>query len=110
MTTRRIERPRIVAAEDWLRARKELLAQEKELTRQRDEVDRQRRDLPWTKVEKNYLFDRCGRERNAGRPFWQPDSAHRLAFHVRSRLEGGMCRVLVSVGPRRRRTRSLGTS
>jgi len=66
MMTRRIERPRIVAAEDWLRARKELLAQEKELTRQRDEVDRKRRDLPWTKVEKNYLFDGPGGKETLG--------------------------------------------
>jgi predicted dithiol-disulfide oxidoreductase (DUF899 family) len=32
------------------------LAREKQLTRQRDEIDRKRRELPWVKVEKNYLF------------------------------------------------------
>ena len=57
MVTSSIKRPKIVAKEDWLRARKELLAQEKELTRQRDEIDRKRRELPWTKMEKNYVFD-----------------------------------------------------
>jgi predicted dithiol-disulfide oxidoreductase (DUF899 family) len=38
-------------------ARKELLAREKQLTRQRDEIDRERRELPWVKVEKNYIFE-----------------------------------------------------
>lgn len=49
--------PRIVSREKWLEARKALLAREKELTRQRDEVSQQRRELPWVKVEKNYVFD-----------------------------------------------------
>ena len=33
------------------------MVKEKQLTRQRDEVDRQRRELPWVKVEKDYVFD-----------------------------------------------------
>jgi predicted dithiol-disulfide oxidoreductase (DUF899 family) len=51
------ERPKIVTADEWRAARLELLAQEKQLTRQRDEVDRRRRELPWVKVEKNYVFE-----------------------------------------------------
>src|SRR5215471_2536928 len=47
----------VVSREEWLEARKALLAQEKEFTRQRDELSRQRRELPWVQVEKNYLFD-----------------------------------------------------
>src|SRR5688572_20063516 len=47
----------IVSREEWLKARKALLAKEKELTRQRDELSRQRRELPWVRVEKNYVFD-----------------------------------------------------
>jgi predicted dithiol-disulfide oxidoreductase (DUF899 family) len=42
--------------EEWLRARKELLAREKELTRS-DELARQRRELPWVRVEKEYTFE-----------------------------------------------------
>jgi predicted dithiol-disulfide oxidoreductase (DUF899 family)/uncharacterized damage-inducible protein DinB len=42
---------------EWLTARKELLAKEKEFTRLRDELSRQRRELPWQKVDKNYVFD-----------------------------------------------------
>jgi predicted dithiol-disulfide oxidoreductase (DUF899 family) len=33
------------------------LAKEKELTRLRDDLSRQRRELPWVKVEKQYVFD-----------------------------------------------------
>jgi predicted dithiol-disulfide oxidoreductase (DUF899 family) len=47
----------VVSQEQWTEARKVLLAKEKAFTRQRDELSRQRRELPWTKVEKNYVFD-----------------------------------------------------
>jgi predicted dithiol-disulfide oxidoreductase (DUF899 family) len=57
MTSSNMEHPKVVTREEWLRARKELLAQEKYLTRQRDEVNRRRRALPWIKVETNYVFD-----------------------------------------------------
>ena len=51
------ESPRIVPQAEWLTARKELLSKEKEFTRLRDELSRQRRELPWEKVEKEYVFD-----------------------------------------------------
>jgi predicted dithiol-disulfide oxidoreductase (DUF899 family) len=57
MVTNLIELPKVVSRAEWLSARKELLIKEKQLTRQRDEIDRQRRDLPWVKIEKNYIFD-----------------------------------------------------
>src|SRR2546426_10172923 len=47
----------VVSREKWTEARKALLAKEKELTRQRDEISRRRRELPWVKVEKEYVFD-----------------------------------------------------
>src|SRR3954452_22354377 len=43
--------------EDWLAARKELLAREKEHTRRGDELARERRELPWVPVEKDYAFE-----------------------------------------------------
>jgi predicted dithiol-disulfide oxidoreductase (DUF899 family) len=43
--------------EDWLAARRELLAAEKEHTRRGDELARRRRELPWVPVEKEYAFD-----------------------------------------------------
>lgn len=48
---------RVVSRDEWLAARKQLLAKEKELTRLRDELSVERRALPWVKVEKAYLFD-----------------------------------------------------
>ena len=43
--------------EEWLAAREELLKREKEHTRLGDEIAQLRRDLPWVRVEKDYLFD-----------------------------------------------------
>ena len=48
---------RVVPRDEWLRARKALLAKEKAFSRQRDELARERRELPWVKIEKAYLFD-----------------------------------------------------
>jgi len=48
---------KVVSREDWIKARKELLAKEKKLTHDRDAVAAERRALPWVKVEKNYVFD-----------------------------------------------------
>jgi predicted dithiol-disulfide oxidoreductase (DUF899 family) len=47
----------IVSQDKWLSARKELLQKEKELTRQRDEISKLRRELPWVKVDENYVFE-----------------------------------------------------
>ena len=43
--------------DEWLAARKALLAKEKELTRMRDALAAERRALPWVKIEKSYVFD-----------------------------------------------------
>jgi len=51
-----IPRP-IVSREEWLAARRALLAKEKEATRLRDRVNAERLALPWVKVEKTYVFD-----------------------------------------------------
>lgn len=48
---------KIVSQGEWLTARKALLAREKEFTRARDALSAARRDLPWTPVEKDYVFD-----------------------------------------------------
>ncbi len=47
----------IVTPEEWLVARKTLLAREKEFTRLRDELSETRRKLPWVKVDQDYRFD-----------------------------------------------------
>jgi len=46
----------VVNKDEWLQARKELLAKEKEFTRLRDHVTQQIRSLPWERVEKSYVF------------------------------------------------------
>jgi len=51
------QHPKVVSQAEWLAARKELLKKEKELTRQKDAISAERRQLPWVKVEKNYVFD-----------------------------------------------------
>ena len=43
--------------DEWLAERLELLAAEKELTRLNDDLTRRRRELPWVRVEKDYVFD-----------------------------------------------------
>lgn len=47
----------IVSRDEWLAARRAHLTREKELTRLRDRLSAERRQLPWVKVEKDYLFD-----------------------------------------------------
>ena len=48
---------KVVSPAEWLTARKDLLKKEKEFTRLRDELSQQRRELPWEKVEKDYVFE-----------------------------------------------------
>jgi predicted dithiol-disulfide oxidoreductase (DUF899 family) len=47
----------VVSHEEWLAARKQLLAEEKEFTRLRDRLSQRRRDLPWEAVDKEYVFE-----------------------------------------------------
>jgi predicted dithiol-disulfide oxidoreductase (DUF899 family) len=46
-----------VSREKWLEARRDLLAAEKDLTRRSDDVARLRRQMPWVKIDKEYVFD-----------------------------------------------------
>src|SRR3982751_4814233 len=55
--TNQLDQPEVVSGAEWLVARKDLLTREKEFTRLRDELTRHRRELPWVRVEKEYLFD-----------------------------------------------------
>jgi predicted dithiol-disulfide oxidoreductase (DUF899 family) len=49
--------PEVVTHEQWLEARKRLLAGEKEETRRRDALSAERRRLPMVRIEKEYLFE-----------------------------------------------------
>jgi predicted dithiol-disulfide oxidoreductase (DUF899 family) len=49
--------PQVVSRDEWLKARKELLAKEKEMTSQRDALNAERRSLPMVEIEKDYVFE-----------------------------------------------------
>ena len=53
---------KVVGREEWLGARLAHLEVEKEFDRQRDALSRARRDLPWVRVETDYVFDAVGGE------------------------------------------------
>jgi predicted dithiol-disulfide oxidoreductase (DUF899 family) len=52
-----MESHKVVSHDEWIAARKAYLAEEKAFSRARDALARKRRELPWEKVEKNYVFD-----------------------------------------------------
>jgi predicted dithiol-disulfide oxidoreductase (DUF899 family) len=49
--------PQVVSHEEWLVARKALLAQEKAATKARDALSTQRRELPMVEITKDYKFE-----------------------------------------------------
>lgn len=57
MSTATVGGHEVVSREAWLAARVALLAREKALTREHDTLARERQQLPWVKVEKDYVFD-----------------------------------------------------
>jgi predicted dithiol-disulfide oxidoreductase (DUF899 family) len=49
--------PNVVSRDEWIAARKDLLAEEKALTRAQDSLSARRRELPMVLVEDSYEFD-----------------------------------------------------
>jgi len=49
--------PQVASREQWLLARKQLLAKEEDLTSRRDALNSDRRRLPMVRIEKDYLFE-----------------------------------------------------
>ncbi|MCX2721752.1 DUF899 domain-containing protein [Roseibium salinum] len=47
----------VVSREEWLAARKALLARELSLTHELDALRAERRQLPWVRIEKDYVFE-----------------------------------------------------
>lgn len=68
-STTPLQEQKIVSREEWLLARTKLLAKEKESTRLRDQLSEQRRQLPWVKIEKNYVFDTPAGQRSLAELF-----------------------------------------
>ncbi len=52
-----MSRNEVVTQDQWLEARKALLAKEKAFTKARDDLSRERQSMPWVKIEKSYVFD-----------------------------------------------------
>jgi predicted dithiol-disulfide oxidoreductase (DUF899 family) len=57
MTTEAPTKHRVVTHDEWIAAGRALLQKEKEFTKARDAISAARRDLPWVKVETDYVFD-----------------------------------------------------
>ena len=57
MTTMKIAIPEIVSRAEWLAARKKLLLKEKSYAREGDALAAERRQLPWVRVEQDYVFE-----------------------------------------------------
>jgi len=55
-TVHGVNEHKVVAQREWLAARKRLLVKEKKFSKLRDQLNQQRRELPWVKVEKEYVF------------------------------------------------------
>ena len=70
---------KIASHEDWIAARKDLLAKEKEFTRLRDDLSRQRRELPWEKVDKDYVFDGPNGKESLSQLF--PGKSQLIVYH-----------------------------
>jgi predicted dithiol-disulfide oxidoreductase (DUF899 family) len=52
-----VKEHKVVSEKQWLAARKKLLVEEKKFSRLRDKLNQKRRNLPWVKIEKEYVFD-----------------------------------------------------
>ena len=48
---------RVATEDEWLAARRLLLAEEKDFTRLRDQLSARRRAMPWLRIDKDYRFD-----------------------------------------------------
>jgi len=70
--------PAIVSREEWLDARKSLLARERAMTHELDALRAQRRQLPWVRLDKTYIFDGPSGERSLGDLF---DGRSQLAIY-----------------------------
>jgi predicted dithiol-disulfide oxidoreductase (DUF899 family) len=61
-----METHKVVLHDEWIAARKAYLAEEKTFTRARDALSKKRRELPWEKVEKNYVFGTANGKQSLG--------------------------------------------
>ncbi|HXS67785.1 MAG TPA: thioredoxin family protein [Candidatus Polarisedimenticolia bacterium] len=56
-TFKGVKEHKVVSEKQWLAARKKFLVEEKKFTKLRDKLNQRRRNLPWVKMEKEYIFE-----------------------------------------------------
>ncbi len=108
--TSKKEISKVVPQAEWVAARKELLKKEKEFTRLRDELSRQRREMPWEKVEKQYVFDGPNGRETLGGSVRRTQPADRVSLHDGPGVERGLQELFVPGGSLRRRDGAPGAS
>jgi predicted dithiol-disulfide oxidoreductase (DUF899 family) len=52
-----VKEHKVVSGKQWVAVRKKFLVEEKKFTKALDKLRQKRRNLPWVKVEKEYIFD-----------------------------------------------------
>jgi len=78
MTMTMIAQHPVVSRDEWLEARKALLARERAMTHELDALRAQRRQLPWVRLEKSYVFEGPDGEVSLGNLF---DGRSQLAIY-----------------------------
>ncbi|WP_328517660.1 DUF899 family protein [Devosia algicola] len=94
--------PTIVSREDWLAARKALLAKELEMTHALDALRAERRQMPWVKIEKGYVFDGPDGKCTLLDLFEDRSQARHLPLHAHAGLRPYLSRLFLYDGSRRR--------
>ena len=86
--------PPVASRDEWLAARKDLLAQEKQASHVKDALDAARRALPMIEIDKEYSF--AGPEGQAGlcRPGRR---ANRRAAARHAAMSAGMAAMLLAM-------------
>ena len=102
-TIRGIESRKVVSRKEWLVARKKFLGKEKQFSKLRDDLNLQRRQLPWVKVEKEYVFDGPTGKVTFRRFVLRQEPTHYLSLHVRTGMAERLRTLLLLGRPFRQR-------
>ena len=77
--------------EEWLAARRDLLARDKALTRMSDQLARERQALPWVRVDKEYVFETVGGSRTLAELFDGRSQLLVYHFMFHEEIDGDFC-------------------
>lgn len=99
----------VVGHDEWIEARRALLTKEKEFTRRRDELSRQRRELPWERVEKEYVFEGPEGKQTLAELF--DGRTQLVVYHFMFGPDDDLgCKATTSIWSRRAATRTIAAS